>query len=62
MGYAIRPRRLNGVDGFQVVYMFIGNYFHRHGFKADEYDVKGAFFKTREEAENEAMNLQYEEF
>ena len=60
--YAIRPRRLNGVDGFQIVYMFIGSYFHRHGFKADEYDVEGAWYESEHEAEKEAMNLQMEEY
>lgn len=57
--YAIRARRLNGVNGFQIVYMFVGNYFHRNGFKADEYDVKKAWFKTEKEAQEKASFLQY---
>ncbi len=57
--FAIRPKTKNNKKGWQIVYMFLGNYFHKNGYKADEYDVKDAWFENREDAEFEAMNLQY---
>ena len=57
--YAIRPSAKNNKQGWQVVYMFLGNYFHKNGYKADEYDVEGAWFENREDAEYELMNLQF---
>ena len=56
--YAIRPSKKNNKKGWQIVYMFLGNYFHKNGYKADEYNVENGWFENRVDAEYEAMNLQ----
>ena len=57
--YAIRPSKKNNKQGWQIEYFYLDNYFHRNGFELDKYDVKGAWFENREDAEYELMNLQY---
>jgi len=57
--FGIIAKQKNKKNGWQIVYMFIGNYFHRNGFELDKYEVEDAWFENREDAEYEAMNLQY---
>ena len=57
--FAIRPRVKNNKRGFQIVYMYLGNYFHKNGYEADEYEVEDGWYENREDAECEAMNLQF---
>ena len=53
--YAVRKKN----NGYQVVWFYGDSYFSANGYDAYEHDVDGAFFKSPEDAENEAMNLQY---
>ena len=48
-------------NGYQVVWFYGDSYFSNNGYAAYEHEVVGAFFTSREDAENEAMNLDMEE-
>ena len=54
--YAIRKKN----NGYQLVWFYSNSYFTNNGYDAYENEVDGAFFKRREDAENEAMNLEME--
>ena len=55
--YAVRKKS----NGYQVVWFYGDSYFSNNGYDAYENEVVGAFFTSREDAENEAMNLDMEE-
>jgi hypothetical protein len=57
--FGIIERQKNKKKGWQIVYFYLWNYFHRNGFELDKYEVKGAWFENREDAECELLNLQY---
>jgi len=57
--FAVRPMRKNKKNGWQIVYMLLGTYAHRNGYKADEINIEDGWFENREDAESEAMSLQW---
>ena len=46
--------------GYQVIWFWSGGYFSQNGYDAYENEVEGAFYKSRQDAELEAMNLEWE--
>lgn len=57
MTFAVRKKR----DGFQVVSFKLNTYFTNRGLPAHETDVDEGFFDNLQDAENFAMNCEFEE-
>jgi hypothetical protein len=55
--FAVRKKR----GGFQVVSFKLNTYFTNHGYCVNETDVDGGFFNNELDAENFAMNCEYEQ-
>ena len=54
--YSVRKKG----NGYQVIWFWSGGYFSQNGYDAYENEVEGAFYKSRQDAELEAMNLEWE--